>query len=196
MLLTIALLAANQSPAAGAIRASDHGALSRGEVVIRTEKVKGVPLKLVRAVALIDAPPARVFKVIDNCSGYKRFMPRTTLSRERRRRGKIVDCEVHVELPMFFGTLRSVTRGVHTAGPKVWSRAWTLVSGTYDHNVGRWTIQPYRGNPKLSVVEYAIHAVPQVSLPDAILARANGSAVVNLLKTIRKQVTGSETRRR
>ena len=195
MLLATLLLAANQSPAAAPIRAADHGALSRGEVVIRREKVRGIPLFLVRAVALIDAPPATVFRVIDDCGRYKTFMPRTTLSREIRRVGTRVDCEVHVELPMFFGTLKSITRGVHTAGPKVWSRAWTFVSGTYEHNVGRWTVQPYRGNSKLSVVEYAIHAVPQVSLPDAILARANGSAVSNLLRTIRKQVTGSEKRR-
>jgi len=121
-------------------------------------------------------------------------MPRMPLSRELSRKGREVVCKVQIKLPMFLGTLNSVTRGVHTVGPPAWGRAWTLVSGDYKRNVGRWRLTPYKGNPNVTLVEYVLHAVPDLSLPNSVLRSANGRAIPGMLRSFRKRLTGKETR--
>ena len=121
-------------------------------------------------------------------------MPRTTYSKELSRKGNIVVCKIKIELPLFMGTLVTVTRGQHTIGPPKWGRAWSFVSGTFERNAGRWVISAYKGNPKLSLIEYCIHAIPDLPLPNALLRQANGRGIPGLLRGLRKQLTGKETR--
>ena len=184
----------NTPPASVPPRASDHKALMRGDIVKRMEPVAGAAVPRMRAYALIDAPPAQVFALIDRCDNYHRVMPRTSYSKELSRDGNTVVCKIKIELPMFLGTLVSVTRGHHTVGPPKWGRAWSLVSGTFKHNAGRWVISAYKGNPNLSLIEYCIHAVPDLSLPDMVLRKANGRGIPGLLRGLRKRLTGKETR--
>ena len=161
------LAALNTPPASLPPKPSDLKPLERGEVIKRVEPVKGAPVPRVRAYILIDAPPQKMFTLIDRCGDYKKIMPRMPLSRELSRKGREVVCKVQIKLPMFLGTLNSVTRGVHTVGPPAWGRAWTLVSGDYKRNVGRWRLNPYKGNPNVTLVEYVLHAVPDLSLPNS-----------------------------
>ena len=184
----------NTSPASLPPRAADFAALERGEVIKRVEPVKGAPVPRVRAYMLLDAPPQKMFDLIDKCGRYTQFMPRVSLSKELSRKGEVVTCQVKIKLPYYLGTLESVTRGIHTAGPKSWGRAWTLVSGTYERNVGRWTLTPYKGNPKITLVEYVLHAIPNLSIPDVLLRKANGRAIPGMLRGFRKRLTGKVTR--
>ena len=116
------LAALNTPPASLPPKPSDLKALERGEVIKRIEPVKGAPVPRVRAYILIDAPPQKMFALIDRCGDYKKIMPRMPLSRELSRKGREVVCKVQIKLPMFLGTLNSVTRGVHTVGPPAWGR--------------------------------------------------------------------------
>ena len=188
------LAALNTPPASLPPKPSDLKPLERGEVIKRIEPVKGAPVPRVRAYILIDAPPQKMFALIDRCGDYKKIMPRMPLSRELSRKGREVVCKVQIKLPMFLGTLNSVTRGVHTVGPPAWGRAWTLVSGDYKRNVGRWRLTPYKGNPNVTLVEYVLHAVPDLSLPNSVLRSANGRAIPGMLRSFRKRLTGKETR--
>lgn len=175
-------------------RPSDHAALVKGDVVRRMEPVAGAAVPRMRAYALIDAPPAKVYALIDRCGDYKNLMPRTIYSRERSRVGDVVVCEVHIKLPFFLGTLKSITRAKHQQGAPVWGRAWRLVSGTFERNAGRWTLTAYQGNPKVTLVEYAIHAVPKLSLPNAVLRKANGRGIPKMMRGLRQRVTGKPER--
>ena len=195
MFLSVVLAAgAHTPPASVPPRPSDAKALERGEVVKRVEPVAGAPVPRMRAYILIDTPAEKVYALINRCGDYSTFMPRTVKSVERSRTGKTVVCELHIKLPFFLGHLKTVTRGTHTVGPPAWGRVWRLVSGTFLRNVGRWRFTPWKGDPKVTLVEYAIHAVPDLKLPDMILRKANGRSVPGMLRILRKKLTGSETR--
>jgi ribosome-associated toxin RatA of RatAB toxin-antitoxin module len=194
MFLSSVLILGAFSPASKQPAASDHAALRRGEVLSRNEVVQGSDFPLTRGYALIDAPPAKVFALIDKCGNYSKVMPRTAESKELSRRGNVIVCKVVIELPFFMGNLTSITRGVHTIGPPFWGRSWKLISGTFKHNTGLWTMRPYRGDPSVTLVEYALHALPTIYLPDALLERAAGKGVPNMLRSLRKVLTGKEKR--
>jgi ribosome-associated toxin RatA of RatAB toxin-antitoxin module len=194
MFLISLLILGVYAPTSKPPTASDHLALQRGEVVSRSEAVPGSDFLLTRGYALIDAPPAKVFGLIDKCGNYTKVMPRTVESKELSRRNNVIVCKVVIELPMFLGRLKSVTRGVHTIGPPFWSRKWKLISGNFRHNTGLWTMRAYRRDPSVTLVEYALYALPNMHLPDVILKRATGKGVPNMLRRLRKILTGKETR--
>ena len=49
-------------------------------------------------------------------------MKLVSYSKQLSRRGSVVMCEVVVDLPFPFGSLRSITKGIHTVGPPMWGR--------------------------------------------------------------------------
>jgi len=190
----LGLASINVSPGSIPPRASDYAALDRGEVIKRVEPVKGAAVARVRAYIVIDAPPQKMFALIDQCNDYIKIMPRMTYSKELQRQGNRVTCKVKIKLPYFLGTLESVTQGIHTVGPPTWGRAWTLVSGNYKRNVGRWNLTAYKGNPNKTLVEYVLHGVPDLAIPDMLLRKANGRAIPGMLRDFRKRLTGKSTR--
>ena len=192
--LAILLAGINTPPPSVAPRPGDHAALMRGEVVKRLEPIAGAAVPRMRAYMLIDAPPAKVFSVIDHCGDFNKVMPRVVYSKELSRKAGMVVCKIKIDLPLFLGTLVSVTRGQHTYGPSQWSREWSLVSGTFERNTGRWSISAYKGNAKVSLVEYCIHAIPKLYLPNALLRKANGRSIPGMLRHLRKLITGKEKR--
>ena len=190
----VGLAGINVAPSPVPPRASDYAALDRGEVVKRVEPVKGAAVSRVRAYIVIDAPPQKMFALIDQCNDYIKIMPRMTYSKELKRQGNRVTCKVKIKLPYFLGTLESVTQGIHTVGPPSWGRAWTLVSGNYKRNVGRWHLTAYQGNPAKTLVQYVLHGVPDLSIPDVLLRKANGAAIPGMLRQFRKRLTGKTSR--
>jgi ribosome-associated toxin RatA of RatAB toxin-antitoxin module len=163
-------------------------------VVTRTESVPGFALPRLRAYPLIDAAPPKVFAVINRCGAYTEFMPRTVKSVELRRNGATVTCEVHIQLPFFLGRLKSVTRGVHSIGPPAWGRAWQMLRGNFKRNVGRWRFSAWRGNPAVTLVEYTVHAVPDLFVPNALIGKANLRSIPNMIRALRKRLTGRTER--
>ena len=188
------LASLNVSPGSVPPRASDYAALERGDVIKRVEPVKGAAVPRVRAYIVIDTPPQKMFALIDQCDDYAKIMPRMTYSKELARQSNRVTCQVKIKLPYFLGTLESITKGVHTIGPPSWGRAWTFVSGNYKRNVGRWHLTRYKGNPDKTLVEYVLHGVPDLPIPNVLLRQANGAAIPGMLRTFRKRLTGKVSR--
>ena len=193
MFISLFSLLLTAPPPALPMTADDRVRLERGEVVVRSWKSKrGFPRGLARV--LIEAPPEHVFRIIDNCNRYRYNMKLVSHSKQLSRKGPVVVCEVVVDLPFPFGSLRSVTKGVHQVGPPVWGRKWTLVSGDYQVNQGAWELTRYRKDAGRTLVTYRTHIEPDMSLPDFVVASSQKRSLPMMLKGLRDLVVRNRKR--
>ena len=193
MFISLFSLLLTAPPPALPMTADDRVRLERGEVVVRSWKSKrGFPRGLARV--LIEAPPEQVFRIIDNCNRYRYNMKLVSHSKQLSRKGPVVVCEVVVDLPFPFGSLRSVTKGVHQVGPPVWGRKWTLVSGDYQVNQGAWELTRYRSDAGRTLVTYRTHIEPDMSLPDFVVASSQKRSLPMMLKGLRDLVVRNRKR--
>lgn len=161
--------------------------LSAGEVLIRSEDTGGAPQ--VEARGLIAAPPERVWALIDDVSGYSRFMPRVKRSRELSRVGDVIEAESTIEMPFPLKNLSAVTRGVHTVVPgERWVRAWQLLRGDYVRNEGSWTLVPFPGRDGATLVTYRLAVQLKVPLPGKIQQAAQQKTLPQVIEALRKAV--------
>jgi hypothetical protein len=163
--------------------------LHAGEVLVVQIPVKGTGLPLARGRKLIAAPVQRVWPYIANCGKYSTTMVRVIRSRMLSQKDGVVECETVTKLPLLLGSLRTHSRAVHVAGPKVWSRVWTLVEGDFLYNTGAWYLTPLPGNLHLSLLTYEIHAEPNLSVPNFVIKRGQTSGVTNMLNRIASLAT-------
>lgn len=174
-------------PPASPPTSEEYARLEGREVVVRTWKSKrGFPRGVARI--LIEASPERVFRIIDNCNRYKYNMKLVTHSKQIKRKGPVVVCEVVVDLPFPFGDLRSVTKGFHTVGPPMWGRRWSLVSGDYRVNEGAWELTRFKGDPGRTLATYRTHIEPRMNLPDFIVAGSQKRSLPMMLTGLRDLV--------
>lgn len=164
--------------------------IAAGEIVLSTRDVAGCELPEVTLQAVIDAPPAAVWKIIDDCAGYKRTMLRIIESRELSRAGQVSRCQVTVEMPMPMSNMTSLSEAVSVPGPATWRRSWKLVSGDYKRNEGSWTLASFDAEGKRTRVVYKVLAEPNVSVPNFIIRRAQHSALPDMMRKIRALATG------
>ena len=170
-----------------AAQADDKARLEKGEAIVRTVKVKGYEVAAAKMIAIIDAPPSRVWKIIDKCENYETTMPRIAKASELSRVGDKITCSVTVAMPFPLSNLTATTRAKHTVvKDKLYKRAWTLVEGDYKKNTGSWTLTPY-GDGSKTYVEYAVHAVPNISIPAFIQKKAQQSSLPKIIEMLRKQ---------
>lgn len=163
--------------------------LDKGEIIVKIRPVKGseIPAATVRAV--VDAPPAKVWKIIENCKRYTKTMMRVKKAKEVSRKGNVVVCNVVVDMPWPIDDLQALTKAVHTVRKdKYYQRKWSLISGDYKTNKGSWTLTPFDKAGKRTMVVYKAHAVPKISVPKWIQRAAAKSTFPKLLKHLRKQV--------
>jgi uncharacterized protein YndB with AHSA1/START domain len=166
--------------------------LGRGELVITTRTVPGAELPEVTLQGVVDAAPERVWKVIDDCSGYKRTLPRIADSKELWRKPggaagtSKVSCEIVFDMPFPFSDLTAVNEADHVVGPPAWSRTWRLLRGDYERNEGSWTLTPFGEGGKRTKVVYKLLAVPKVSIPNALLRKAQTGALPDLMHKLRE----------
>ncbi len=162
--------------------------LARGEVVISTKKVAGSDIPSMKAMAVIDAPAERLWKIVDDCANYKKTMPRIVASEEVSRKGNKVRCKTTLEMPFPLDNLTATTEATLTVQPgKQFKRAWTLVEGDFKRNTGSWTLLPYEDGKKTLAI-YEVHAEPNIAVPDAIQKAAQRKSVPQLFERLRKQV--------
>ncbi len=170
---------------------SDDARLAKGDILVTTDAVEGsdVPLATVRAV--IDAPPARVWAIIQDCGNYAQTMPRIAASRELSREGTgehfFVDCQVTASMPFPLPSLTSHTRVEHTIEPgKKWLRRFKLVDGDYLVNDGEWTLVPYGADGTRTFFTYRLHARPKLPLPQSLVSRGQEGALSDIVKRLRE----------
>lgn len=150
----------------------------------------GIPQLLVRAV--LPAPPAKVWDVVDNCAGYRRSMPRVVASRELSRTPASVQCEMTVGMPFPFQDMVSVSESVLTLQPGRWHRTFHQVRGDYVKNDGYWLLAGCGADQTL--VEYQVHAILGGSIPDVLVRRGQLTAMRDMMRRLGELVAPGESR--
>ncbi|MBI5609367.1 MAG: hypothetical protein HY902_10865 [Deltaproteobacteria bacterium] len=179
------VLAASSGAAAGDVESR----LAAGEIVLTTRSVAGCDLPEATLQAVIDAPPAKVWKLIDDCNNYSRTMLRIAESKELMRSGTTSQCMTVVDMPMPLSNLTSVSVAESVPGPPTWKRTWKLLRGDYKRNEGSWTLTNYDAEGKRTRVVYRVLADPSVSVPNYIIRKAQESTLPDMLKKIRTLAT-------
>ena len=182
---TTVLLATLLAPTAGH---ADDARLAKGEVLVTSREVAGCELPEVTAQAVVDAPPDRVWRIIDDCNHYKRHMPRVSASRELERKGNTVQCEVTVDMPFPLSDLTAVTQAEHVIGPPRWSRTWKLVRGDYDRNEGSWNLTAFDAAGTRTRVVYRLQVAPKTMVPNALVKKAQLNTLPDLMHRLREAV--------
>lgn len=171
--------------------AQQNARLESGEVIVTSRAVKDSDIPMVVATGMINAPPEKVWALIEKCDDYTRTMQRVERSKELSRKGNKVQCEVEVDLPWPMDNLTAVTEATHTVKPgELYKRQWHLVSGDYEFNNGSWVIRPYGDDPNRALVVYTVHVKPNSAIPDSVKAQAQRSSLPDLFKHLRAQLEG------
>jgi hypothetical protein len=160
--------------------------LESGEVVITTRAIAGTNLPEVTAKGIFEAPPERLWAILQDCGNYKKTMQRVVRSKEISRDGAKVICETEIGLPFPLSNLVGVTESTHVLGPPAWSRTWHLLRGDYEVNEGSWTLTRYGDDAKRTLVVYRVHAIPKSAVPDAIIRRGQHTAIPDLFNHLRE----------
>ncbi len=161
---------------------------ANGHIDVKMVKVKGYDTPKAVVKAMINAPPEKVWPLIDRCQDYEKTMLRTSSAKLLKKSGSTKVCEIEVDMPFPLDNLKSVTKATHKAGPKEWSRKWTLVRGDYSVNTGAWILTPFNEAGTQTMVHYEILAEPHTSIPDWVKEKAQESALPKLIKHLRSQV--------
>ncbi len=164
--------------------------LSRGEIIITSRAIAGSDLPEVTVQAVVDTSPAKMWKIIDDCTHYKQNMQRVANSKELSRKGNVVVCEVEIELPFPLSNLTGVTEATHVVGPPTWSRTWKLIRGDYEKNTGSWTLSAFDAEGKRTRATYKIHVIPKSNVPNALLRKAQRESLPKLIEHLREITKG------
>lgn len=163
--------------------------LEQGEVHVELENVPGSKAPRATVLAMIDAPPPRVWRLIDQIRDYERTMKGVKRAQELSRQDDRVRAQVTIGMPFPLKDLTSVTDGVHTVREgERYCRAWTLESGDYHRNEGSWTLEPDPAQPERTLVRYVIHAEPKIRVPGKLQQLAQKKAIPALIEQLRKLV--------
>jgi ribosome-associated toxin RatA of RatAB toxin-antitoxin module len=179
-LVTLLLGLVFTSPA----NADDTSDLDAGKILVTSVAVAGStePEHVVRAV--VESPPAVVWKVVSECDHFRERMPHIAAAHEVSRAGNTVTCETTIAMPFPTSNLTATTEAIHVQRPDGMSRTWHLVRGDYEFNEGSWTIQSYRGGAA-SLVTYRVHVKPKTAIPGFIRNIAQEHALPDLLARVR-----------
>lgn len=188
-------LAALLSLASAHALASDDvdARLAKGEVLVRSEKVEGADMPVTHALGVVNAPPEKVWAIVSDCNNFTKNLPRIAEAKELERKGDTVVCRVVTKLPFPLKNLAGVTRAVHevSAGER-WTRTWDLIEGDYEYNRGAWTLTPFAGDPKRTLVRYRIHVQPKISVPSSLIRHSQTRALPELYERLRSASGATE----
>ncbi len=163
--------------------------LDKGEIVVELKDIKGSDIPEATVTAVIDAAPEEVWKIVGDCSRYTKTMIRVLESKQIRKKGDQITCQVTTDMPWPLSNLTALTQAKHVVGPPVWSRTWVLIKGDFESNRGSWRIQNFDSSGQRSLVIYKVHAVPDMMVPDGLITKAQRETLPKLIKHLRKSLT-------
>lgn len=166
--------------------------LARGEVVVSGSVDESAETGRGEAIALIDAPPARLLRVVSDFEAYPDFMPYVLECGVVGKEGEdpLVRTKVRVLLLTLAYTLR-----MH-ADADAGTLAWSLVEGDFRVNRGSWRFEP--AGEGRSRVTYEVEVAPNVRVPKAVLRQLSQAGLEGVMKAVRaaRKTRGTTTRRR
>lgn len=163
--------------------------LEQGKVLVTPTKPTDDSGVAAYAVAVIKAPVAKVWPVVRDCQHFKKFMPRTKVSKLISRNGNKAVCFMEISMPFPLSNLHSEVDSIETelAGGG-FKRSWKLRKGNYKRNSGSWALHPWEQNKDWTLIVYRIDVDPDMVIPDAILRKAQTGSLPDVFKAIRKRV--------
>jgi len=161
--------------------------IQKGEVVVVKLPPPGDAGVKFRALKKMPVAPAKLKPVFVECEHFHKFMPRTLSSKVSNKKEGTATCEMVVDMPFPFDDLWSTvnTKWGETQ-PGVWVRSWTLVRGSFNRNLGSWTVID-TPDPNVSIAVYEASVDPKVSIPDFILRAAQVNTIPDLMSAILKR---------
>ena len=167
---------------------TNEAALRAGEVEIHTESIPKSSMPKLVAEAIFNAPPAKLWKILEDCSSYKKNMQSISSSRALGTVNGKLRCEIVIDLPWPLDDLRSVTDAIHVVEVnKLYQRSWTLVEGDYTANRGFWRLVALDKGTK-TYIRYEIHIEPKTSVPNFLKKSAQKSKIPDLFEHLRSLV--------
>jgi len=164
---------------------SDLGA---GDIAVSIHSVKGADSEAMRVRAVIEAPAAKVWEIIEDCDRYESTFDHIASARLLRRSGAEWTCEVTFDMPFPMSDLRAVTRAKHTERKGYYERRWHLLSGDYDYYEGYWRVELYKGSSTRTLVTYHAHVVPSMYVPGWVERRIRTTGPPKMIKRLRAEV--------
>lgn len=193
--LPLVILAAD--PAAG--EGWQQAARTDGITVFSRQK-QGSELQEMKAVGMIDAPPRRVYQALRNYERYTETMPYTRESRvlERSGDGKTIWFYSVIDAPLVSRrdyTIKTTDESDWRDGAGFLKVSWTAApdKGPPEQegmvrvkvNDGYWKLEP-RDNGRRTWATYYVFTDPGGALPSWIVNKANGTAVPDVFRALRK----------
>ncbi len=157
-----------------------------GQVRVVSTAVAGSGVPQLHVTVVIDAAPEKVWRVITDCNGYKHSMPRTIASKEISRAGARSVCETEVHMPFPFANLNSQSEFVDTVVAGRWSRTYRQLRGDFTKSEGSWVVTPCGPDASQTLVDYELHAIPKVAVPDSLIRRGQVSAMHEMFGKIKQ----------
>ncbi|MCP5057835.1 MAG: hypothetical protein GY937_14110 [bacterium] len=167
--------------------------LERGEVVVTELPPNGGNGYAYKTYGLVEAAPAHVWRVIQDCDQLDEYMPRMALAVETEQTENSYVCETEIDLPFPLSNRRNKARSIleRLAGG-VFQRHWTLTDGDWDYHRhdGSWTIHPWGDAGERSLLENWIDSWPKTAVPDFVVDAARTVQAPAAFEAIRERVRG------
>ena len=178
---------------------------SDGVKVYGRQREDGGAVREMKAIGLIDAPPAEVWKAVRDYDNYPKTMPYVEDGKVLSREGgdKITVLYSKLNTPMVDRRdyiIRLVDESNWQDGKGFMKVTWTVVNDMDDKvpvpkdvvrvrvNEGYWLLEP-REDGKKTFATYYVFTDPGGSIPNFIINKANTLAVPRVFEAIKKTVT-------
>jgi ribosome-associated toxin RatA of RatAB toxin-antitoxin module len=137
----------------------------------------------------MNASADAIWAIVTDCDRYEDTMVRIEAAEKISEDADGIVCRTTVDMPFPLSNLTATTRAKHVVEPgKLYTRTWELIEGDYEINRGMWKLEPWKGDPKRTLVTYELQIVPKISIPDSVRQSAQQRTIPELMENLRKQV--------
>jgi ribosome-associated toxin RatA of RatAB toxin-antitoxin module len=162
---------------------SAPGAQSAGKVEVKLlDQGDGRP-KTVKAAGLINAPLAKVWKVLTHYNEYHKFMPRVSSSKLESRSGNLAQATYQLDAPWPLNGTWYTNRYVET--PANHAIRWSMVKGSIKHNEGSWQLRAQGNATYATYTVIADLGIP--AIPKWIFGEVTKTTVPSIFEAVEKQ---------
>lgn len=185
-------------PEGKALDDSQKKKLAKGDILVELIDTPDNPVKKGVAVAVVDAPPAKVFATCGDYEHFPDFMPYVVKTAVDEREGNKTTVSYWLEFPLNIGNrnyqLALVDGKRAVDGIEIYASDWTYTGkGNIKDTTGSWEIAPY-GDGSKSLVRYTVFTDPGGSFPNWVKNAAASTAIPKVLKAVRTRVASKNAK--
>jgi len=181
-----------RAPDGKTLTEEQRSALDRDEILVHLVAISGTPVKKATAVAVVDASPEQVFRVLTDYDSFTQFMPYCKKVQVQKADGDQSQVRFELDFPWPIGdryyVLELTDRRERKGESVVLASRWTYVpdSGNINDTYGSWEVWPY--NDGESFVRYTVFTDPGGRVPGWAANMATDVAVPSVIEGLRKRV--------